>query len=117
MIVINCKQPTYVDVDGTLLDWGYDEMPSPGKVEVECDGHKFYLRPIKGNIEALKAHAVRGQTIVVWSAGGSHWAEAAVKALGLEQFVTVCLEKPRWYIDDLSAEAFMGKPHFHEGEE
>ena len=46
-------------------------------------------------------HRSRDHTIVVWSAGGYKWAEAAVKALGLTKFVDVVMCKPSWIYDDL----------------
>lgn len=117
MIVLHANQPTYVDVDDTLLSWEYDELPSENRIRVECDGYVQYLRPMKKNIEQLKAHKARGHTIIVWSAGGSMWAEAAVKALELESFVDLVTEKPMWILDDLPPSEFMPKNRWYPHEE
>jgi len=109
MITLKCDQPTYFDVDDTLVSWGYNSAPIDGAVEIVCNGFSQFLIPHKKHIEQLKAHKARGHTIVVWSQGGWQWAEAVVKGLGLEKFVDLCISKPLWIYDDLPAEAFMPK--------
>ena len=43
----------------------------------------------------------RGYSIVVWSAGGSDWAEVAVEALGIEDWVDVVMPKIDFHLDDV----------------
>lgn len=112
MIEIKCNLPTYFDVDGTLIEWGYSPNWKEGALRIECEGITWFCMPITVHVEQLKCHAARGHTVIVWSKGGEPWAKAVVKALNLEQFVTVCLEKPRWFYDDEKPAKFMGPPQF-----
>lgn len=113
---IKCNQPTFFDVDDTLLLWGYGTKPGEGKVRIECEGDVMYLTPHKKHIEQIKAHAARGHTVFVWSKGGDVWANAVVKSLGLEPYVSYALEKPQWYYDDCEAQDFMGKASYMKDE-
>lgn len=63
--------------------------------------------PHETHISQLRKHAMRGHTIFVWSAGGELWAEAIVKALGLESYVSYCMAKPIWAYDDKQANDFI----------
>lgn len=107
MITLSCYQPSYFDVDDTLVKFGYQSSPIEGSIEVVCGGFRHYLMPHKRHIEQLKAHKARGHTIIVWSQGGHQWAEAVVMALGLRDFVDLVLEKPQWAYDDKQAEEFI----------
>lgn len=126
MIAIPCKQTVFVDVDDTLVMWNATpeeleergvDFTCPGSlVTIDEDGTEGFapewterLLPHRKHIEQIKKHKLRGHTIIVWSAGGSDWAEAVVKALGLENFVDLVIEKPRWIYDDLPASEFMPK--------
>lgn len=51
--------------------------------------------------------AKRGCYIIVWSQSGEAWADAVVKALGLEEYVNQTMPKPTSYGDDLPAEIWM----------
>lgn len=106
MIVINCNQPTYWDVDDTLVMWGYNNGDKDA-VEIVCDGYSQFLQPHKKHIEQLKAHRARGHTTIVWSQGGSEWASAVVRALNLESYVDLVIEKPQWLYDDSEPQAYM----------
>lgn len=106
----------YFDVDSTLLEWDLPEgvdINDDELVYVRCRGHSERLLPNEHNIKLLRQFAKRGIAIIVWSAGGSDWAEAAVQALDLEEFVSVVTSKPHYYIDDLeNPREFMGKHIF-----
>lgn len=114
MIELKCDQPTFFDVDETLIMWN----PTPeqelkhGIEYTSPEGHKQLLVPHIPNIEQLKKHSLRGHTIVVWSAGGSRWAAEAVKFLGLQAHVALTMAKPLWFYDDKQPEEFMGKPQY-----
>jgi hypothetical protein len=127
MIVVPCQQTTFFDVDETLLMWyGSPEDLAEYGVWVTSPVSEFYnedglqktsankqlLLPHRKHIEQLKQHKFRGHTIIVWSAGGWDWAEAAVKALGLEKYVDLVISKPIWFYDDLPCQEFMGKRYY-----
>ena len=90
----------FFDVDNTLIR--YASMKSEWAVEVHdaqtCN--TFYVHPIEQHILILKRAKSRGRQIIVWSAGGSKWAETVVKALGLEELVDYCMSKPEVVCDD-----------------
>ena len=93
------------DVDDTLLMWDLPEGVKPDDeriVTVKCRGFSERLIPNHHNVDLLKKMASRGHAIIVWSAGGSDWAEAAVKALKIEKYVSVVSGKLTYYIDDIS---------------
>ena len=114
MLILECNQPTFFDIDDTLIQWGFSDKPFEGSVEVRCQGIVNHVLPHKAHIHALKSHRARGHTIIVWSKGGSKWGEAAVKALGLEEFVDLVIEKPQWVYDDAEYDSFMPKILFLE---
>ena len=115
MRIIPCVCPTYYDVDGTLIKWN----PSPK--EVEKHGIEFkngnlsmIIVPHRVHIEQLKRSKIRGHTVIVWSAGGYQWAADVIKALKLEKYVDVVIEKPTFVWDDLQPEQFMHKSSYLE---
>jgi phosphoserine phosphatase len=128
----------YFDVDDTLLLWDssqirrmcggsevYDalptiEVPNPYYTGAPYSGHfpVLSLKKHTKHLEDLKKHFDKGDTIVVWSAGGKEWAEAAVKALGIEHLVSHILQKPDTYYDDLHCKYFMPhSPRWRKGKE
>lgn len=96
------KTPILFDVDDTLVIWDRNAHLSD---LIKCidpySQEELYLNPHKHHIRLLKEKHTRGDLIVVWSAGGALWAEAVVKALGLENYVDLVLDKPKSYVDDL----------------
>lgn len=119
MIVLECKQTVFCDVDGTLILWNPTEKQlfNYGISYTNPNGLSTILVPHLPNIEQLKKHAERQHTIIVWSAGGSAWAAEAVKFLKLEKYVDLVISKPIWYYDDKNAEEFMGKPQYLKAQE
>lgn len=88
MIVIESDKCVFCDIDDTLIIW--DKM------------HATY-RPHKEHIALLRRFHKRGQPVIFWSAGGYEWCVHVVKELGLEEIATVCMAKPAWWVDDLTA--------------
>ena len=105
MYKVTCGPTVYFDVDDTLLMWDLPEGIYPNDdrlITVKCRNYTERCLPNKYNINLLISLAKRGHSIVVWSGGGADWAEAAVKALELEEFVEVVSGKPQYYIDDIA---------------
>ena len=95
------------DVDDTLINYEYDVDKSEYLIEVSVSDHDSnkhlytqLVEPIKANIDALIQHKKKGHFIIVWTQAGHDWAEAVVEALGLDDFVDMCMDKPKWYYDD-----------------
>ncbi len=127
MIKVPDKPTIYVDVDDTLVMWeGIGQGDSnlmQNAVAVEYSVHSLHVVngreipveriltqlviPNKAHIDLLKESKAGGMSVVVWSQGGSDWAEAVVKALNLTQFVDAVVSKPVAYVDDLPATEFM----------
>lgn len=82
----------WFDVDDTLVLW---------------DKEKVSYTYSKKHAKALKEHALRGHTVIVWSAGGADWAERVVREMGLEWCVDLVTSKPSWFYDDKTASYFM----------
>jgi hypothetical protein len=110
---VPCGPTAFFDVDDTLLMWDLPEdmmLNDDRLVSVQCRDAQDMLLPNHHNILLLKKMSVRGHGIVVWSGGGSDWAEAVVKALELEDFVDVVTSKPTYYIDDIAnSKEWIGK--------
>jgi hypothetical protein len=102
MLVIPGENHAAFDCDDTLVMW-FSSCNPEEKVKIVCPygGSETWLKPHKGHIELLKKFKVRGHTIIVWSSGGVLWAEAVVKALGLEAYVDTVMTKPSKLVDDL----------------
>lgn len=99
-----------VDVDDTLIMWDVNSFDKPTNIiDVHMYGYVSTLVPNKPNIELLKKFRRLGYDIIVWSQTGYDWAEAIVKALDLESYVSAYATKPKFYMDDLDSGAWMGK--------
>ena len=107
MIKIPGDKAVFVDVDDTLIKWG-SGAGAPGWEPIL--GQTFWK--YSKHVQQIKEHASRGQTVIIWSAGGVQWAENAVRLLDLEEYVTAVICKPSWVFDDLPAEEFMPKSRF-----
>lgn len=104
MFVARSEHIITFDVDDTLILWG-DKFfdPNDGPIRMVCphDGAVTYHKPHERHIGFLKKQHAKGYTVVVWSAGGTKWAESAVKALGIEDYVDIVMAKPVKWVDDL----------------
>lgn len=113
MIVIpDKKNAVYFDVDDTLVLHDRHDLPDEDVLLIDVGDMVFSVHPHTKHIERLKEHKQSGDTVVVWSQGGSEWAEIVVNVLGLTEYVDVCLTKPHFYYDDLMAFQFMGNPTY-----
>ena len=90
------------DVDDSLIMWRIPQGYTGPLVETNLDGFKDVGIPNQHAINHLKKMKARGYSVVVWSAGGSEWADAVVQALGLEDYVDVVMPKIDFHLDDVS---------------
>lgn len=100
--MIHIKAPTaYFDVDDTLVLWNKEE--STQAIEFDDKGIVRKLVPHKAHIQELKdLKAKEGYSIIVWSRRGGFWAKEVVKKLGLEEIVSLVIDKPTKLYDDLA---------------
>lgn len=105
VIVIDDKPIAYFDVDDTLVMWDAPDLTWAETVEI--NGMSMLVHQV--HVDIMKKHKARGHTIVVWSQGGSEWAEIAIKALQLEDVVDLILPKPYWAYDDLPYDQALGE--------
>jgi len=113
------KNTAYFDCDDTLIIWATNMTEEQEKRSVKVTdamGDTFHI-PNTPMIDKLKDHHFKGDAVVVWSQGGSDWAEAVVKALGLAEYVDVILTKPTHYYDDLEVDMWMPKRIYENIEE
>jgi hypothetical protein len=132
MITLLGDNTVWFDVDDTLVMWhATSEQLAAHGVEIVCPGSYFLndvgqieqgpsftnkILPHGYHIDQLKRHKLRGHRVIVWSAGGAAWAEAAMKGLRLEEFVDLCIAKPTWLYDDKKIEEFIPKPYWFKWE-
>ncbi len=103
MQVIRRRAPAPFDVDDSLVmhlpveqHQGYRTIKVPDEIE----GKVVTLVVNEPMVRLLKEEASRNRLVIVWSRGGELWAEAVVKALKLEKYVDLVMEKPLVYYDD-----------------
>lgn len=111
MKIIESEQVIFCDVDDTLIIWDQENVrPDVGAILVKDPYDDTFLQvyPHKAHIKLVKDKKARGATIIVWSQSGFKWAEAVVKAIGLEPYVDMVMTKSSQYIDDLPCPEWMG---------
>jgi len=109
---MNTTRWVYFDVDDTLILWKNTDAKKEKYhglevLEMDCPygstiKYKFYIH--QAHIDLMRRIHTSGETVVVWSAGGYHWAKAVVEALRIEKYVDFVLQKPDTVVDDLKAE-------------
>jgi FMN phosphatase YigB (HAD superfamily) len=110
MIKLPDVNTIYFDCDDTLVlhrDMVSSEVLEAKGIPIPIHNFGFWVVPHLPHIEMLKDCKSKGQVVVVWSQGGSDWAEAVVDALGLRDHVDLCVCKPHWFVDDLMTFMFM----------
>jgi FMN phosphatase YigB (HAD superfamily) len=127
--MISLHGETYFsDVDDTLVLHGYDPSDEVNAIDVafraaDYDGGvakygdrvmNFRVVPHVEHIARLREMKRAGYKVVVWSRGGSQWAECVVRRLGLQPVpeggdgtVDAVMAKPDYYLDDVLANNFM----------
>lgn len=120
-VVVISNQLTMFDIDDTLLYWDSEKVrnqfqeagkPLPRTVKFQvgsCIVEKYVIEP---HVKELILQKESGATIVVWSASGHVWAEAVVKALGIEEYVDIISSKPVRIYDDKDPEFWMPKRRY-----
>jgi len=106
-MIVGNDQTICFDVDDTLILWddlSYKEhIVTTNRIVIKdpYDGlltsHEVHQR----HINFMQRMKARGYTVVVWSSSGAAWAAAAIRALGLESCVDICMSKPAKIVDDL----------------
>lgn len=101
--VLESSNTIFFDVDDTLIMWGrkYREGRTDIiRVEDPFLRESMTFVPNITHINILKRNHLQGRQVVVWSAAGFLWAKTIVEKLGLEEYVTLILQKPTIYVDD-----------------
>lgn len=98
----------FFDIDDTLILWGKAEESNVSFIEPYSGFEEEGLRH-DDHIERMKQHKALGHYIIAWSGGGGRYAEKAIEALGLSDYVDLCISKPMQYYDDMDAGDFMGR--------
>lgn len=108
MKINNNENIVLIDVDETLVSFDIKGKESE-TIDIKNGIHTEVVVPLTQHIEMLKQHKIRGHYIRIHSQGGYEWALNVIKTLGLESYVDSIETKPKWYIDDLPAEAWMSR--------
>ena len=110
MITIKNEATLFVDVDQTLVLW---RSKNPNLTIIDpYDGEELKLEIVEAHVKLIKRAKGRGRTVIVWSHGGCLWAEAVVKAIGIEEYVDYCMTKVEDYVDDLDIGQWITKNIF-----
>lgn len=102
--VLESSNCIFVDVDDTLIMWDHKKHSQRNTISVEDPhmvGHIIQFIPHRTHINILKRNHAQGRVVIVWSAAGFEWASTIVKTLGLEEYVSLIMEKPTKIMDDL----------------
>lgn len=107
--VVKSDRLVMIDCDDTLILWDKSTHPVEEQIKIKCYGHTSLVVPHKKQINTFMKFVKLGYTMVVWSGSGWRWAEAVSKALKIDKYVALYLSKPRYYMDDLPCERWMGE--------
>lgn len=98
----------WVDCDDTLIMWDLSAYPDLPRVKVQNSDEAAIVVPNLKNINTIKKFYKLGYKLIVHSGSGHLWAEAVVKALELQPYVTLIMSKPMYYFDDYSVVNWIG---------
>lgn len=101
----------YVDIDDTLIL--EDNLKNRNVHGLEStfiiiNGENFIAnRNLITHLINLRIEG--GVYLIAWSQAGAGYARDVINLLGISQYFSGCLAKPRRYYDDMSANRFMGQ--------
>lgn len=101
------------DVDDTLVL--HDPVRTDNKTLIKIkdpymsDNSSVKVYVHQAHVDLLKQFKHRGYTVIVWSAGGSKWANEVIKALKIEEYVDIVITKPVKLFDDLPLNEALGQ--------
>lgn len=103
------RNPVPFDVDDTLVMHTKDFKATDEVVKIYCpiEGKQLTFRVNEPMVRLLKEEHSKGHFVMVWSRGGNQWATDVVKALDLEHYVHLTLDKPLAYMDDKPVEDWL----------
>lgn len=102
------RRTLYTDIDDTLLCHNLSDFPKQDRIVVTCNGRTFEGVPHAANIRLLIKFWKLGYEVIAWSKTGKSWAQAVVDALQLGDYVSICLSKPDFIMDDKGVETWIG---------
>lgn len=107
------ENPIPFDVDGTLVtdNFGRWAPDHPDLIDIEINGTVRTVMPVQEHIELLKMMKAEKKYIIVWSQAGVKWAHKVIQALGLEDYVDLCMMKPMGYVDDNPAHRWLERAY------
>jgi hypothetical protein len=108
MKTIKSDRVVMIDCDDTLILWDKSEHDPSTYIEINCYGQTSVVVPHQKQLNTIHKFIKLGYTLIVWSASGWEWAEAVGKAVGIDDYVQLYLSKPRYYMDDIPCNEWMG---------
>ena len=110
----NFNKVAAFDVDDTLILYDYETHAGDERITIEfTNGILKHFETVgihKKHLNFLKKCGIDSNTtVIVWSMQGGDWAKAVVEALGIEEYVDICMGKPTVLIDDLPLEQALGR--------
>ena len=111
MRVIKNERIIPTDIDETLIMHDITNASNDALIVEIIDPYapntRIQMRVNEPMVKILKDEKVRGSYIIAWSKAGYQWAEAVIRALGLESFVDLIMTKPIAYMDDTPVEHWL----------
>lgn len=95
-----------VDIDETVC---LHHCVNAGEFKVIYHSRITRLNKHQININLLDKLYRLNYALIFWSATGAEWAELVCKAFDIDYMASLYLTKPRYYIDDLPCQAWMGE--------
>lgn len=110
--IIENEKLIYCDIDDTVILWDLSKynnvLPESDLVTINSYGLESVVYKNQKNINLLHKLYKLNYGIILWSQTGAKHAAAVAEALGLDDIVLQYQTKPRYHIDDLPADAWMG---------